>query len=97
MGGGFRKKYRSFFPAISIILKISNTSKFFKLSRFRIFEISLRALTIVNFCNSVRPVISASKNMKIATKKINEEEIEDFCKEEYFNFQLSAFKVLTLE
>ena len=40
--------------------------------------------TIPCYTFSVRPIISASKNIKIATKKIDEEENEDFCEGEYF-------------
>ena len=36
---------------------------------------------------SVRPTIPESKNIKVAMKKFDEEENEDFCEEEYFNFE----------
>ena len=36
---------------------------------------------------SVRPTIPESENLKIAMKKFNEEENEDFCEEEYFTFE----------
>ena len=36
---------------------------------------------------SFRPTIPDSENLKISMKKINEEENEDFCEEEYFNFE----------
>ena len=36
---------------------------------------------------SVRPTIPESENFKISMKKISEEENEDFCEEEYFNFE----------
>ena len=39
----------------------------------------------------VRPIISESKNLKIAMKIIDEEENEDFCKEVYFNFDTLIF------
>ena len=39
----------------------------------------------------VRPTIPESKNVKIATKIFDEEENEDFCKEEYFNFEELIF------
>ena len=39
---------------------------------------------------SVRPTIPESKNVKVAMKKI-EEENEDFCEEEYFNFEKLSF------
>ena len=34
-----------------------------------------------------RPTILESENLKIAMKKIDEEENEDFCTEQYFNFE----------
>ena len=36
---------------------------------------------------SVRSTILESKNVKVAMKKIDEEENGDFCEEEYFNFK----------
>ena len=33
------------------------------------------------------PTIPESKNVEIAMKNIDEEENEDFCEEEYFNFE----------
>ena len=36
---------------------------------------------------SVRATIPESENLKIEMKKIHEEENEDFCEEEYFNFE----------
>ena len=36
---------------------------------------------------SVRPNIPESENLKIAMKEISEEENEDFCEVEYFNFE----------
>ena len=36
---------------------------------------------------SVRPTIPESRNVKVAMKKIDEEENEDFCEEEYLNFE----------
>ena len=36
---------------------------------------------------SVTPTFLDSENLKIAIKKINEEENEDFYEEEYFNFE----------
>ena len=35
----------------------------------------------------VRPPIPESKNIKVAMKKIDEEENEDFREEEYLNFE----------
>ena len=40
---------------------------------------------------SVRPTIPESKNIKVAMKKFDEEENEDFCEEEYFNFEELSF------
>ena len=40
---------------------------------------------------SVRPTIPESKNVKIAMKKFDEEENEDFFEEEYFNFEELSF------
>ena len=40
---------------------------------------------------SVRLIILESENLKIAMKKIDEEENEDFCKKEYFNFETLTF------
>ena len=39
------------------------------------------------FTFSVRPTIPESKNSKVVMKKFDEEENEDFCEEEYFNFE----------
>ena len=36
---------------------------------------------------SVRPTLPESRNVKVAMKKIDKEENEDFCEEEYFNFE----------
>ena len=35
--------------------------------------------------------IPESRNVKVAMKKIDEEEDEDFCEEEYFNFEELSF------
>ena len=40
---------------------------------------------------SVWSNIPASENLKNAMKKFNEEENEDFCEEEYFNFGELSF------
>ena len=40
---------------------------------------------------SVRPTILESKNVKVAMKKFNEEENEDFGEEEYFKFEELSF------
>ena len=34
-----------------------------------------------------RPTIPESRNLKVAMKKFDEEENEDFCEEEYFNLK----------
>ena len=36
---------------------------------------------------SGRPTIPESMNVKVVMKKIDEEENEDICEEEYFNFE----------
>ena len=36
---------------------------------------------------SVRPTITECRNVKVAIKKFDEEENEDFSEEEYFNFE----------
>ena len=40
---------------------------------------------------SVRRTIPESLNVKVAMKKFDEEENEDFCEEEYFNFEELSF------
>ena len=40
---------------------------------------------------SVRPTIHESEYLKIAMKKIDEEENEDLCEEEYLNFEELSF------
>ena len=40
---------------------------------------------------SVRPTIPEYRNVKVAMKKIDEEENEDFCEEEYLNFKELSF------
>ena len=40
---------------------------------------------------SVRPTIPEYRNVKVAMKKFDEEENEDFCEEEYFNFEGLSF------
>ena len=40
---------------------------------------------------SVRPTIPESKNVAVAMKKFDEKENEDFCEEEYFNFENLIF------
>ena len=40
---------------------------------------------------SGRPTIPESRNVKVAMKKFDEEENEDFCEEEYFNFEELSF------
>ena len=44
-------------------------------------------------CNtfSVRPIIPEYRNIKVGMKKFDEEENEDFCEEEYFNFEELSF------
>ena len=40
---------------------------------------------------SVRPTIPESKKVAVAMKKIDEKENEDFCEEEYINFEELSF------
>ena len=44
--------------------------------------------TMTCYTYSVRPIILESRNLKVKVKKLEEEENEDFCEEEYFNFIL---------
>ena len=47
----------------------------------------LASKTMTCYTFSVTPTFLDSENLKIAMKKINEEENEDFYEEEYFNFE----------
>ena len=49
-----------------------------------IFLTDLRSKTMTCYTFSVRPTIPEYRNVKVAMKKIDEEENEDFCEEEYF-------------
>ena len=40
---------------------------------------------------SVTPPNPDSENLEISMEKINEEESEDFCEEEYFDFEEDSF------
>ena len=51
----------------------------------------LRNKTMTCYTFSVRPNIPESRNVKVTMKKIDEEENEDFCEEEYFNFEELSF------
>ena len=42
------------------------------------------------------PAIPESKNVKVAMKKIDDEENEDFFEEEYFNFEDLIFSELKI-
>ena len=48
-------------------------------------DVASKTMTCYTF--SVRPTFLDSENLKIAIKKLNEEENEDFYEEEYFNFE----------
>ena len=48
-------------------------------------DVASKTMTCYTF--SVRPTFLDSENLKIAMKKLNEEENEDFYEEEYFNFE----------
>ena len=52
-----------------------------------VFLTDLRSKTMKCYTFSVRPTIPESRNLKVAIKKIDEEENEDFCEEGYFNFE----------
>ena len=56
-----------------------------------IFLTDLRSKTMTCYTFSVRPTIPEIRNVKVAMKKIDEEENEDFCEEEYFNFEELSF------
>ena len=40
---------------------------------------------------SPRPTIPESRNVKFAMERFDEEENEDFCEEDYFNFEELSF------
>ena len=52
-----------------------------------VFLTDPRSKTMTCYTFSVRPTFLDSENLKIAMKKLNEEENEDFYEEEYFNFE----------
>ena len=56
-----------------------------------IFLTDLRSKTMTCYTFSVRPTIPESRNIKVAMKKFDEEENEDFCEEEYLNFEELSF------
>ena len=43
--------------------------------------------TVTCYTFSVRPTILESENLEITKKKFDEEQNEDFCEDEYFNFE----------
>ena len=55
-----------------------------------VFLTDLRSKTMT-YTFSVRPTILESRNVKVVMKKFDEEENEDFCEEEYFNFENLIF------
>ena len=79
-----------------MVIKGSVHSEFSYLPRIKcVFLTDLRNKTMTCFCStfSVRPTIPESKNVAVTMKKSNEKENEDFCEEEYFNFEeLSSVK-----
>ena len=56
-----------------------------------VFLTDLRSKTMTCYTFFVRPTIPESRNIKVAMKKFDEEENEDFCEEEYFNFEELSF------
>ena len=56
-----------------------------------VFLTDLRSKTITCYTFSVRPTIPESRSVKVAIKKFDEEENEDFCEEDYFNFEKLSF------
>ena len=52
-----------------------------------VFLTDLRSKTMTCYTFSVRQTIPESRNVKVAMKKFDEEENEDFCEEGYFNFE----------
>ena len=52
-----------------------------------VFLTYLRIKTMTCYKFSVRPTIPEYRNVKVAKKKIDKEENEDFCEKEYFNFE----------
>ena len=51
-----------------------------------VFVTDVHSKTMTCYTFSVRPTIPESRNVKVAMKKFDEKENEDFC-EEYFNFE----------
>ena len=50
-----------------------------------VFDLRNKTMTCYTF--SVRTTISEFKSVKVEMKRFDEEENEDFCEEEYFNFE----------
>ena len=74
------------------LLKGSDHSEIFKLPCTKHQFLPDKAIkTMACYTFSFRPTIPDSENLKISMKKINEEENEDFCEEEYFNFGELSF------
>ena len=59
-----------------------------------VFLTDLRSKTMTCYTFSVEPTIPESKNVKVTMKKFDEEGNEDFCEEEYFNFEELSFSEL---
>ena len=56
-----------------------------------VFLTDVRSKTMTCYTFSVRPTIPESRNVKVAMKKFDEEENDDFCEEECFNFEELSF------
>ena len=56
-----------------------------------VFLTDLRSETMKCYTFSVRPTIPEFRNVKVAMKKFDEEENEDFSEDEYFNFKKLSF------
>ena len=72
--------------------KGSDHSEFFIIAVFKMcFLTDVTNKTMACYTFSVRQTIPESENSKIALKRFDEEENEDFCEEEYFNFEELSF------
>ena len=60
-----------------------------------VFLTDLRSKTMTCYTFFVRPTLPESRNIKVAIKKFDEEENEDFCEEDYFNFEELSFRKIS--
>ena len=56
-----------------------------------VYLTDLRSKTLTCYTFSVRPTIPEYRNVKVTMIKFDKEENEDFCEEEYFNFEDLSF------